>query len=547
MATDEPTPETRDLEISAPTAPRSRRAMLAAAAAAGGALATQALVRPAPVAGANVVLGAVNTATAATTIRNTQAVNTAKALIGLVTYSGVGGATAGVQGQSNAGGGSGVFGYAPTGNSKGVNGRSVAGRGVHGEVTGTTGLNYGVYGTTPSSAGVGVQGTNTASNGTGVFGVANTGSSARGVSGQTATGIGVYGVATGNGYGVRGNGGYNGVYGSGGSYGVIGSAGGGYGVYGSGSTGVYASGGSGGFGVQAYGGTYGVYAAGASYGVYAEGATAVYGSSGAGSGVYGVSSHVNSAAVLGTGGQYGVLGVNARTAGVRGDSGYVGVWGEGADWGFFSIATRTTGQNYGIMSETLSRTTGYAGWFKGNVRVEGSVQPNAGAISIDHPLDPERRWLSHSFVESPDMMSVYNGTVVLDGRGRATIRLPRYFQALNRDFRYQLTPIGSEAPSLHVARKVQRNAFQIAGGSPGLEVSWQITGIRQDDYANAHRIKVETRKAKAQRGTRIFVPRGSGAKQMQVGPVRPKGRQRPPAKVKPGIKPRDVRPRAPGS
>jgi hypothetical protein len=197
------------------------------------------------------------------------------------------------------------------------------------------------------------------------------------------------------------------------------------------------------------------------------------------------------------------------------------------------------------MSETMSKSTGFAGWFKGNVQVEGSVFKTGGAFRIDHPLDPDRRWLSHSFVESPDMMNVYNGTAMLDGRGRATVRLPRYFETLNRDFRYQLTAIGSEAPSLHVARKVQRNAFQIAGGSPGQEISWQITGIRQDDYANAHRIKVETRKSKADQGTRIFVARGSGAKRMQVGPVRPKGRQRPPAKGNPGQKPRDVRPRAP--
>ncbi len=343
---------------------------------------------------------------------------------------------------------------------------------------------------------------------------------------------------------MRGNGGYNGVYGSGGSYGVIGSAGGGYGVYGSGSTGVYASGGSGGYGVQAYGGTYGIYASGQAYGIYAEGATGVYGSGGT-RGVYGVTSNVNGAAVYGSGGQYGVQGINARTAGVRGDSGYVGVWGEGADRGFFSIATRTTGQNYGIMSETLSKAQGYAGWFKGNVVVEGTVSKSAGSFRIDHPLDPDRRWLSHSFVESPDMMNVYNGTIMLDGRGRATVRLPRYFEGLNRDFRYQLTAIGSEAPSLHVARKVQGNAFRIAGGSPGQEVSWQVTGIRQDDYANAHRIKVQTRKSKADQGTRMFVAKGSGAKRMQVGPERPKGRLRKPRKVDPGQRPREVRPRSP--
>ena len=108
---------------------------------------------------------------------------------------------------------------------------------------------------------------------------------------------------------------------------------------------------------------------------------------------------------------------------------------------------------------------------------------------------------------------------------------PDYFEALNRDFRYQLTPIGAAAPSLHVARKVERNEFRIAGGSPGQEISWQVTGIRQDDYANAHRIEVETAKSKADQGTRAFVPEGSGAKPMQVGPEQPSGAQPEPAKI----------------
>ena len=423
--------------------------------------------------------------------------------------------------------------------------------------TTNTGGPRGVYGRSDAPNGDGVQGRNAGAVGTGAgmraFGGVNTGliatttggSSAIGVDGTAVNGIGVRGTATSNGYGVRGTGGYNGVYGSGGSYGLIGSAGAGYGVYGSGTTGVYASGGTGGYGVQAYGGTYGVYGDGATYGVYGDGPTGVFGNSGSGNGVYGSTANINAAAVYGNGGQYGVQGGNARTAGVRGDSGYVGVWGEGASWGFYSIATATSGQNYGIMSETMSKTTGYAGWFKGNVQIEGTIFKSAGSFKIDHPLDPDRRWLSHSFVESPDMMNVYNGTVVLDAGGRATIPLPDYFEALNRDFRYQLTPIGAAAPSLHVARKVKRNEFQIAGGSAGQEVSWQITGIRQDAYANEHRIEVDTLKSTADQGTRLFVAKGSGARKMEVGPRRPTDVPPGPAMGGPGAKPADVQPRPP--
>src|SRR6186997_976631 len=99
----------------APSAPRSRRALLTAAAAAGGALATQALVRPSPVAAADVVLGATNTASSVTTIRSNEASASAKALSGVVLFAGTGNSTAGVYGQSNAANGNGVFGVAPTG------------------------------------------------------------------------------------------------------------------------------------------------------------------------------------------------------------------------------------------------------------------------------------------------------------------------------------------------------------------------------------------------------------------------------------------------
>ena len=536
MGTETTTPASRDeatdattVDTPAPQLGRTRRSLLAAGIGAAGAFIASAIGRPAPAEAASVVLGATNNESAATRFHNTASNASAWGVVGRTTYTGAASASRGVVGVSDGIDGVGVAGQANTGaGSRGILGLSTNGKGVVGN--GKT---------------IGVEGVASGTNATGVKGTATIGSSAKGVQGTTATGIGVFGEATGNGYGVRGNGGYNGLYGSGGSYGVIGSAGGGYGVYGSGSTGVYASGGSGGYGVQSYGGTYGVYAAGASYGVYAEGATGVYGSGGTGSGVYGVTSNINAASVFGTGGQYGVQGANARTAGVRGDSGYVGVWGEGGDWGFFSIATKTSGQNYGIMAETLSKTTGFAGWFKGNVRVEGTVSKNAGSFIIDHPLDPDRRWLSHSFVESPDMMNVYNGTVVLDAKGRATVRLPDYFEALNRDFRYQLTPIGGEAPSLHVAGKVKGNEFRIAGGSSGQEISWQVTGIRQDDYANEHRIEVETVKSKDEQGTRMFVAKGSGAKQMNVGPTRPTGSQPAPAKVERAPEPRDVQPKAP--
>ena len=126
----------------------------------------------------------------------------------------------------------------------------------------------------------------------------------------------------------------------------------------------------------------------------------------------------------------------------------------------------------------------------GNVNVGGTLAKHSGTFKIDHPLDPANEYLYHSFVESPDMMNVYNGSVTTDRHGLATITLPAYFEALNRDFRYQLTPVGQFAQAM-VAEKVKGNRFVIKTNKPGVEVSWQVTGIRHDDWANQHRIRVE--------------------------------------------------------
>jgi len=143
--------------------------------------------------------------------------------------------------------------------------------------------------------------------------------------------------------------------------------------------------------------------------------------------------------------------------------------------------------------------TGYAGLFVGNVRVTGTMSKGGGAFKIDHPLEPENKYLQHSFIESPDMMNVYNGNVVLDENGGALIKLPECFEALSRDFRYQLTCIGGFAP-VYIAEKISGNRFKIAGGKAGMEVSWQVTGIRQDAYAKTNRIVVEQAKSAGERG-----------------------------------------------
>jgi len=151
---------------------------------------------------------------------------------------------------------------------------------------------------------------------------------------------------------------------------------------------------------------------------------------------------------------------------------------------------------FGVWGRSAS---GVAGQFDGNVNVTGTLTKGGGSFKIDHPLDPANKYLYHSFVESPDMKNIYDGLATLDGHGEAVIQLPDWFGVLNRDFRYQLTCIGGFAP-VYIAEEISENRFKIAGGNPGMKVSWTVTGIRQDAWANVHRIPVEEEKPAQERG-----------------------------------------------
>ena len=144
-------------------------------------------------------------------------------------------------------------------------------------------------------------------------------------------------------------------------------------------------------------------------------------------------------------------------------------------------------------------SSGLAGEFNGNVSISGNLAQAGGSFKIDHPVDPENKYLYHSSVESPDMKNIYDGVAVLDANGEAVIQLPDWFQALNRDFRYQLTCIGGFAP-VYISQEVSNNQFSIGGGKAGMRVSWQVTGIRSDPWANAHRIPVEQEKTVQESG-----------------------------------------------
>jgi len=192
---------------------------------------------------------------------------------------------------------------------------------------------------------------------------------------------------------------------------------------------------------------------------------------------------------------YGVVGQAAGGYGVSGQ-GAIGVFGSSPNVtgveGFSPSGTGVYGQT----------TTRLAGFFSGNVYLTHTLTKGGGAFRIDHPLHPAHTYLQHSFVESPDMMDVYNGNTRTDARGFATVHMPRWFQALNRTFRYQLTVIDRAHWTARAAiwTKIAQNRFTIRTDQPHVQVSWQVTGIRHDRFANANRIKVVLPKAKKDQG-----------------------------------------------
>jgi len=469
----------------------------------------------------------------------------------------------GVQGKSasTAAGSAGVSGTASaaTGQVDGVYGStsstSQGAAGVKGFAGGATGVVSGVGGSTNSASNfaAGVSGLENATTGQnfGVQGAAfSTTNGAAGVIGseEATTGV-VYGVSGGTSSTTSGAAAVNGYEGA--ATGQV------FGVSGGTNSATNFAAGVSGSANATTGQVYGVV--GVSHSA-TNGAAGVIGSDSATTGqVYGVFGYTNSATTAAT----GVVGnANATTGQVTGVSGNSA---STSGTGVFGSATATTGATFGVFGQTASPSghgtsgyasatsgpaigvvgltnspagagasftnlgggtsaviiasgAGYANVFtldaSGNLSIKGKLTKGSGSFKIDHPLDPANKYLSHSFIESPDMMNVYNGNITTDKHGLATVVLPNYFEALNRDFRYQLTVIGQFAQAI-VKQEIQNNRFTIRTSRPLVKVSWQVTGIRHDAYADAYRIPVEEEKPRQEQG-HFLHPELFGASQQQA-------------------------------
>ncbi len=385
--------------------------------------------------------------------------------------------------------------FSPGSNSAAIrgvnNGTGAAGIGVWGEQHGS---GFGVYG--QSQAGIGVKGVGAL----GVFGLSNSPQGdAHAVLGEMASG------ASPTSAGVRGlNPSGFGVFGRGGSIGVVGSV-------------EQRRRRRRGERLPELKGVYGSARGAAAHGVVGEA------HSGAGEvfGVWGISHSssgvgVKGLSVNGTGiGVFGMGQTPPHSYGVVGVGGQTGVWGRTFDhWPEFTntfgaLGTRVAKAPHipvAVYGQQLGG--GHAGLFDRHVTVVGILDAGIKQFRIDHPVDPENRYLVHASVESAERINVYSGNVTTDENAQATVRLPSYFEALNRDFRYQLTVIGQFAQAI-VAEKIRGNQFVIRTDKPGVEVSWQVTGVRQDPLARLYPLEVEPDKPREARG-KYLVPEAFG-------------------------------------
>ncbi|MBK7763124.1 MAG: hypothetical protein IPI46_07090 [Bacteroidetes bacterium] len=387
----------------------------------------------------------------------------------------------GVNGHSDAA--TGVYGSSNSGN--GVRGFSSLGIGL----IGSSSLNYGLYASADSMA-------------AGYFlnSSANSPALYNGVLVGEYTGnavqdyVGIYGKNTntlGYGVGTVGEGGWIGVKGMSpyyGVYGVVTNNGNGNAVYGNGST---------------YGtGVAGFSFAGNAMEAYSTDGNGVESYSGNGVAINGIGDS-NSAGYFTSGngslspalynegvvhGEY--LGNYAQDA--------IGVMGRSTPSStIFGIGVSGLGNWIGVKG-SANGTGNYAGYFDGLLYAT-SASSGIKAFKIDHPTDPANKYLVHSSIESNDMMNIYNGNITTDANGDAIVSLPSYFEALNIDFKYQLTVIGTFAQAI-ISEEVHNNQFKIKTNQPNVKVSWQVSGVRNDAMAQAHRIVAEVDKVGKEKG-----------------------------------------------
>jgi hypothetical protein len=172
---------------------------------------------------------------------------------------------------------------------------------------------------------------------------------------------------------------------------------------------------------------------------------------------------------------------------------YSGVAGNLDGIGVLGIFQSNPNYGYGVV--------GQGNWY-GVFANGNSGAAGVKSFMIDHPLDPENKYLRHFSIESPEVLNLYRGTAIADAQGVSEVQLPSYFHAINIDFSYQLTPIGM-ASVPYISQEIDaQGRFQIAGAQPGQKISWTVYADRNDPFVqqNPASLTVEQPKRSADVG-----------------------------------------------
>ncbi len=175
-------------------------------------------------------------------------------------------------------------------------------------------------------------------------------------------------------------------------------------------------------------------------------------------------------------------------SGIIAIGGWAGVWGRSFDLNNVSVGT-------------------YAGYFSGNVRIvgdltiTGNLTKGGGSFMIDHPLDPENKYLVFSFVEAPERLNIFRGSVTTDANGFAKVKLPDYFSAANKNATIHLTVEKTFAQAI-VWENIDptTNTFVIRTSEPAVKVNWMVFAERNDPWAQMNPLIVEQEKSPEDRG-----------------------------------------------
>ena len=147
--------------------------------------------------------------------------------------------------------------------------------------------------------------------------------------------------------------------------------------------------------------------------------------------------------------------------------------------GVYGFSDPANNRGYGVMG-----VGGNAGVYS----VDLMATSGSMVLEMDHPLDPKNKILKHYAMESPEVLNIYRGNINLDGNGEATVSLPEYFNSININYSYNLTPIGQQAPNLFIKEEVNgTGSFIISGGNANQKISWVVYAERNDLYMQRER------------------------------------------------------------